>query len=258
MTCFVEQEASTGKIKIDEEEPEAIEVMLKYIYGGGRYIHNHATATVLTECQATAVDMFKETSNKPVFKTCVDIFRAAQFLLLHPILPRIVDRLGRHCDWRLKQLCTRNTGTGNVDAKAWVNDLANAIKLAYKADLESMKTIFGEFVWAGRWRLLGGGDCDISFLVDYTPEFIKDVLHNFATKQWLNNPLWAPKRPEKSLAGWHWQCAICKVKVASSNTKEAEGQVFDPFTLGEENIVRREWCRKCSGLRTIPWRQAGY
>lgn len=45
MVCFFEQEASTGKVKIDEEEPEAIEVILKYIYGGGRYIDNSATET---------------------------------------------------------------------------------------------------------------------------------------------------------------------------------------------------------------------
>lgn len=45
IACFFEQEASTGKVKIDEEEPEAIEVILKYIYGGGRYIDDRATET---------------------------------------------------------------------------------------------------------------------------------------------------------------------------------------------------------------------
>lgn len=213
---------------------------------------------MLTMRQAAAVNMVKETSNKPVFKTCVHIFRAARFLLLHPLMSIVLNRLKKYCDLRLKLLCTRNTGAGNAEAPIWAADLAGAIKVVYKADLAILKMILTEFVWAGRWQLLGGGACDISYLVDDNPEFIKDVLHNIATKQWLDDPVWAPKRPDKSLARWAWQCARCQVTLASSNTNEAEGQVFDPFTLGEENTVRREWCRKCSGLRMIPWRQAGY
>lgn len=258
MKCLFIQEANTGMVKIDEEEPEAIEVILKYIYGGGRYIDDRVTETSLTACQATAVDMIKETRNKLVFTTCINIFRAARFLLLHPLLPIVQNRLNKYCDFRLKQLCTRNTGAGNEIAKIWAVDLANAIKIAYKADLAPIKMIFWEFVWAGRWQMLGGGACDITHLVDENPEFIKDVLHNCATKQWLDDPVWAPRRPDKSLARWAWQCARCQTTLASVNTNEAEGQVYDPFTLGEENTVRREWCRKCSGLRMTPWRQVSY
>ncbi|KAK2609394.1 hypothetical protein N8I77_002891 [Diaporthe amygdali] len=232
-------EAATGKVKIDEEEPEAIEVMLRYIYGG-------------------AVDMVKETSNEQVFKSCVDMYRAAHFLLLSPLLPRIRRRLGGYCDQKLKQLCTRSSGTESTGTKLWAADLATAIRATYKADIKVFKKIFMEFVWAGRWQLLGDGECDISYLIDDTPGFIKDMLHNCATKQWLDDPVWAPKRPEKSLAGWHWECASCKVPIVSSRITRAAGQVFDPFTLGEENRVRREWCRKCSDLNMIPWRQARY
>lgn len=202
--------------------------------------------------------MFKETRNRPVFNTCADTFRAARFFLLYPLLPVIQNRLNQYCDWRLKQLCTRNTGAGNAKAKIWAADLATTVNIAYKEDLPIFKMILTEFVWAGRWQLLGGGACDISHLVDDNPEFIKDVLHNIATKQWLDDPVWAPRRPDKSLGRWAWKCARCNATLASSNTNEAEGQVFDPFTLGEENTVRREWCRKCSKLKTIPWREANY
>lgn len=254
---FLEQEASTGKIKIDEEEPETIKVVLRYIYGGGMYMDDRATDPSLTPRQAAAVDMFQETKNKPVFTTCVAVYRAAHFFLLHPLVFIVQDRLRKYCDSRLKRLCTRNTGAG-PDAKTWAAGLADAIRMAYKADLAPIKMILWEFVWAGRWQLLGGGACDISYIVDDTPEFLKDVLHNCATKQWLDDPVWAPKRPDKSLARWAWQCARCKTTLASANTNEAEGQVFDPFTLGEENTVRREWCRKCSAMKTIPWRGASY
>lgn len=35
MSWMCEQEATTGKVTIPEQDPEAIGVILKYIYGGG-------------------------------------------------------------------------------------------------------------------------------------------------------------------------------------------------------------------------------
>lgn len=93
--------------------------------------------------------------------------------------------------------------------------------------------------------------------MDDSPEFIKDVLRNCATKEWLKDPIWAP-RPGKFWEGWDRTCARCKCKLASTDSNEAKGQVFDPFTLGEKNKVRREWCRTCSDLNMTPWRDPSY
>lgn len=209
-----------------------------------------------------AVDILTEDTretNEPIFTTCVELFRAAQFLLLHPLLPRIQSRLGKDYDWKLKKLCAPEIATANAVANFWYQDLAKAIRVAYKAGLETIKKIFMEFAWAGRRVLLSGGPCDISFLVGDTPEFIIDLLHNCATKTWLTNPIWAPKQPSNSLIGHDaWKCGLCKVAIPLLNTAKAEGQVTDPFTMGDGNAIWRQWCRKCSERMGIPWRHASY
>lgn len=35
-----QQEAFDGVIRIEEQDPEAVELCLRYIYGGGEYIHS--------------------------------------------------------------------------------------------------------------------------------------------------------------------------------------------------------------------------
>lgn len=198
-------------------------------------------------------------TNEPIFTACVELFRAAQFLLLHPLLLDIQSRLGKECDWKLKQVCTSIKVILTANDKLWISDLAMAIKLAYKAGLEVIKKIFVEFVWAGRWAFLGGGVRDISFFLDDTPEFFRDLLQNCAAKRWLLNPIWAPKSAEKALFGeTEVACGRCRVRLVNIRTAEAEGQVYDPFTLGEGGLIRRKWCSKCSKSMKIPWRDASY
>lgn len=187
------------------------------------------------------------------------MFRAAQFLLLHPLLAIVRSRLGKHCDWKLKKLYTRNNGNANANTKSWVSDLAKAIKVAYKAELEIMKKTLMEFVWAVRPMLLGSGRFDISILVDDTPEFFHDVLRNCAARSWLVDPIWAPKQPAKSLFDRvPVKCARCKVRLAYSTREEMEGRVSDPFTMLDGSIPCREWCCKCSKQMEIPWRDASH
>lgn len=207
-----------------------------------------------------AVDILTEDTrgtNEPIFTTCVELFRAAHFLLLLPLLPSIQSRLGEDCDWKLKQICSRNNAKATANTKHWISDLAKAIKLAYKAGLEILKKIFIEFVWAGRRLLLGGGR-GISSLVGDTPEFITDVLHKCATRRWLDNAIWAPRPSTSLIAQSLKKCGCCKVRSPSQQTAGTEDWVIDPFTMGDGNMVWRQWCYKCSERMGIPWRDAHY
>lgn len=258
----IDQEATTGKVKIEEQNPEVIGVILKYIYGGGEYANVHKSLALLKLCQAAAVNMVEETTNRPVIRFCVDLYRAADFFLLTPMLPIVQRRLGHHCDEKLKWLCTTGVVQAAGDRRAalrWIKDIVDGIKEAYKWNTGPIKKTLMEFVWAGRRRLLGPCWIGIQDDLDKIPAFIKDMLCHCALYPWQKESEWAPPVLSASVLATSKRprCARCKKLLVPWRTgnSDAFGQVWDPFTMSGGNSVIREWCKECAAMDMIPWRE---
>lgn len=206
--------------------------------------------------------MVEETTNRPVIRFCVDLYRAADFLLLSPILPIIQRRLGDHCDEKLKWLCTRGNKISKTDQTAllWIKDIANGIEQAYKWNTEPIKMILMEFVWVGRGFLLAGGLTGIQNDLDGTPAFIKDMFHHGAMISLSgSSQTWVPNTQRLILRHpRHETCPRCNKKLVKlkSGSPDAHGQIWDPFTVSIDNIILREWCKECSSMNMIPWRES--
>lgn len=256
---MMEQEARTGQVNLPEQNSEAIEVILKYIYGGGQYIKSPKSWALLKLYQAAALDIVEETANKPVIQFCVDLYRAADFLLLNSMFPMIQRRLGDHCDEKLKWLCTR--GVMQIDKPdqtvlLWTKDLVGGIEEAYRWKAGLIKTTLMEFVWVGRRKLLSPTWIGIQDDLDSTPAFMKDMIRHCALYGWQKEAIWAPKA-SKVASSKRWSCARCNKPVVKwqNDNSDAFGQVWDPFTLTGENRISREWCKECSAMDMIPWRE---
>lgn len=255
---MVAQEATSGKVKIEEQNPEAIQVILKYIYGGGQYPNYCKSRALINFCEAAAVNMTEETRNRPVVRFCVDLYRAADYFLLPLMFPIIQRRLEDHCDEKLKWLCTRGNTQFNETNRTtlrWTMDLVDGIKQAYKWNTEGIKKTLMEFVWVGRKRFLGTGWVSIQDRLDDTPAFIKDMLRHCAMLPWQLDSAWAPNFQDVPVSQ-RGRCVRCgkDLAICRSGNSDADGQVWDPFTISGDNRTRREWCKECAAMDMIPWR----
>ncbi|KAG6353627.1 hypothetical protein INS49_005335 [Diaporthe citri] len=236
-------EATSGKVNIEDHDPEAIEVILKYIYGG-----------------AAALNMVEETTNKPVIQFCVSLYVAADYFLLDPMLPIIQRRLGDHYDEKLKWMCTRGSGLGNKcdqTALRWTRDLVDGIEMAYRWNAVPIKQTLMEFVWVGRRALLGSTWIGIQDDLDSTPAFIKDMLLHCTLFPWWKDSAWAPNPPSLAITQqWHATCVRCNKELVKFRlgSSDAYGQIWDPFIMTVNNTILREWCKECAAMDTIPWR----
>lgn len=205
--------------------------------------------------------MTEETSNRPVIQFCVNLYRAADFFLLKPILPIVQRRLGDHCDEKLKWLCTFRS---NQDVEAirtalpWIKDIVKGIEEAYIWNTRAIKKTLMEFVWAGRHRLLSGGLTDIRDDLDSTPAFIKDMLRHSTTISG-NGAFWAPRTSSVRLTCQRPTfCARCNIEFKKrAGDPDTYGQVWDPFTASNDNRILRMWCKECAAMDMIPWRETG-
>lgn len=206
--------------------------------------------------------MGEETTNRPVIRFCVDLYRAADFLLLTTMLPIVQRRLGDHCDEKMKWLCTH----GNVELDAtdqtalqWTTDLVDGIREAYRWNIEPIKKTMQEFVWAGRRRLLGDSWIGILEDLDSTPDFIKDMLRRCTLFPWQTHAIWAPNGSsianDVSRLGFCCLCCDHLLRKSAIDKTQAYGQLRDPFTVSADNQTTREWCKECTAMDMIPWRQ---
>ncbi|KAG6353626.1 hypothetical protein INS49_005334 [Diaporthe citri] len=126
------QDAFDGVIRIEEQDPEAVEVCLRYIYG--------------------AIDMATETRYRPVFKFCAELYRSADFFLLEPLLPVVQRHIGDYCDEKTRWMWTRGNMTEDYrnekKALIWVDDLKAAILETDKWNTPVISFMLMEFVWA--------------------------------------------------------------------------------------------------------------
>lgn len=129
------------------------------------------------------------------------------------------------------------------------------IRCAYKWNIEPLKAVLLEFIWAGQRRTLaeGASSMTLEHLKDI-PSFANDLVGYLACDEWKDTAVWAPLR--KSLGSMNlvimdFTCRRCGVRVYWKSKNEGEGLVLDPFTLG----ASCGWCRDCGKLDMIPWRK---
>lgn len=201
-----------------------------------------------------------ETSVSPVrfMEECVSLWLTADFLLLDSLKSSVEKAVHKYCDIRMKQLCTRGLrpkwAQGNTgELTSWAIDMMLGIQNAYRWNIEGLKAVLLEFIWAGRRYTLDASI--VSTTLDHlkdTPAFVANLLAFFSHNSSATTAVWAPNRVGRTFERiWTTTCRRCGTEISWKTSKEAEGQIRDPF--GFDGRLR--WCRDCGKLDMIPWRE---
>lgn len=124
-------------------------------------------------------------------------------------------------------------------------DLVNAIADAYECNGQKVIQILVEFVWAARFTFLRVDVALITELIRKRPDFAIDMLKTCgAASRSPASLVWAPLRHRASVRTSRpsTKCLSCENQVQFG----PDGLVFDPFTLGSDNIPTAMWCPTCS------------
>lgn len=185
---------------------------------------------------------------------CVSLWQTADFLLLDPLKSSVEKAVHNYCDKRTKQLCTtlfrpkweQPDNPGKL--APWAIDMILGIRSAYRWNIECLKAVLVEFIWAGRHHILYPSTMPttLDHLKD-TPGFLADLLVLFASSSWSKTAVWAPRGSRRT---WTTTCRICGTEISWKRNEKDEGQIFDPFAFGDGS----GWCRDCGKLDLIPWR----
>lgn len=160
----------------------------------------------------------------------------------------------------MKKICTGrarpkwHTSENVKGLTPWALDMVLGIRFAYKWDIEPLKAVLLEFIWAGKRHTLAKGmsSMTLEHLKD-APSFATDLVGYLACKKWRDTAVWAPSRKTSGSmdsASMTSTCRRCGVRVSWETTEDAEGLIRDPFHLGPNF----GWCRDCGKLDMIPWR----
>lgn len=189
-------------------------------------------------------------SDEHFVEHCVLLWHTADFLLLHPLKFSVQQAVRRCCDKRMKLFCTEPTH--EPKSISWVLDVVLGIRSAYEWKIGDLKSVLMEFIWVGRsWIFTPFTLSTFRDHLKNTPDFMDDLLIEYASSAWIKTAVWAPVRQRNHTASK--QCGLCFKDMIWS--EDAPGQVLDPFSLDQENLeFVKGWCRDCSKGDTIPWR----
>lgn len=220
--------------------------------------------------------MAEETRFRPytVFKFCAELYRSADFFLLQPLLPTVQRRIGDHCDEKIKWIMTRGNVTKDEKKKTalvWVEDLKAAILETHKWKTPVINVMLMEFVWAGKSLLTTCYQVHTSignWLHENARGWRKEMdehcdvpLHFRGRRRW-GDSIWNPAPCSTPIPDyWRDTCVRCGSKLdrdVGGLTKDAYGQLQDPFNSSGSCTMPREWCRECAAEDNIPWREDGY
>ncbi|POS77134.1 hypothetical protein DHEL01_v204472 [Diaporthe helianthi] len=237
------EEATTGKVNLDEENPTYVDLALKYIYGNG-------------------LDVESSVSPEHFVEQCASLWHIADFLLLEPLISAAEKAVHGYCDKRMKQLSTIGNHDDWRDAKdrnklcPWALDMISGIRESYKWNNKRLRAVLLEFLWVGRSSTLGGRMSSV--LLDHlkdTASFSEDFFGHYSCTQWTNGAVWAPAPREYFVvASGKSTCRLCRGKVAWASPGDIDGQIFDPFELSHVHRISTGWCKVCSKIDVIPWR----
>lgn len=224
--------------------------------------------------------MERETSSRPTFKFCAELYRSADFFLLKPLLPVVQRHLGDYCDEKTRWMWTR--GNINEDAEnekealVWVEDLKDAILETHTWNTPVIKYLLMEFVWASRDLLRSGFPIHISihgWLWNNVRGFWDDMedhcddtppsIWGRKWRKWSPPPVWTPAPCQTPIPlRWCDTCVRCGgqlEKPSDGYDENAYGQLRDPFNASYRGCSQpREWCLECAAQVKYPWREDGY
>lgn len=257
------QEAKTRRIKLDEENPSSVGLVLRYIYGGSKYLCL-LPVPLFSKLMESVLNMDFALCGDHYLEKCVSLWHIADFLMLDPLKYPVENAVHGYCDKRMKQLCTIKSGSNSWEhddkdgLSPWALDMVLSIRESYKWDITSLKAMLMEFMWVGRRYTLKDDMAPIT--LDHfkdTPEFFTDLAGHYASSSWVITALWAPKEVlllSTITDGSLPRCARCDKEIMWG--KEAkDGQVSDPFQQNSRGRPATGWCRDCGKLDdAVPWR----
>lgn len=122
-----------------------------------------------------------ETRGKTPLMFCAELYRSADFFMLKPLYKFVERYLGNYLDDRIKWLYTFGNALDDFykeqKARAWVDDLKEAILEAERWNTPVITNMLKEFVWAARGYFVG-------FLC--TARSVAHAPH-IHIKEWLDN-----------------------------------------------------------------------
>lgn len=218
--------------------------------------------------------MDRETSFRPTFKFCGELYRSADFFLLEPLLPVVQHYLGAYCDEKIKWMFTR----GNIDeyhqnhskCLDWIDDLKDAIFYVEQWRTPVIREMLMEFMFTGQVFL--------DALWEYPPIDTHKWLSNNALDFQIDMTLhcvtyppgytvpagkarvWTPARCQTPVpARLVGNCVRCFNKLPRHFSKDKEdiGKLLDPFNTSF-TVTTRAWCKECAAEVKYPWREDGY
>lgn len=195
---------------------------------------------------------------------CIALWHIADFLLLHPLKDLLEDAVHEYCDIRMKTLCTIGRKLKWCDQNdrsklsPWALDFVLGIQEAYKWEARYLKEVLMEFMWAGKWWTLGPRVVPALLnQLKNTPDFMNDLLGQFAARPWITNAVWAPCYFAGSLSNRNNTCLLCHKDLILGRKDEpgVAGQIRNPFVQDSANRDPIGWCKDCGNLGKIPWRK---
>ncbi|KAG8158290.1 hypothetical protein KVR01_012051 [Diaporthe batatas] len=133
------QEGQQATVNIDEQDEDAVEVCLKYIYGG-----------------VAAIDMAEELNKRgrqPIL-FCAEVYRSADFFLVKPLYTLVEHYLGNYLDSKIKWMYILDNAIDDFykeqKAREWTADLKDAILEVERWNTPVINNMLKEFVWAGK------------------------------------------------------------------------------------------------------------
>ncbi|KAK7702611.1 Kelch-like protein 5 [Diaporthe eres] len=149
-------EATSGKVVLEEQDPDLIEILLRFIY-------------------ALDIDVPKLRGGKDMPAFCIQLFRLGDFFLLDELKEKATAELKAYIE---NTLTFVDAETSDGQSPKWVAEILHALEEAYKdgSTKPILKTLL-EFVCLNKDKIFRFGDAIA--LIDKIPEMARDLIKSY-------------------------------------------------------------------------------
>lgn len=126
------QESLSSKVALDDEDPDLIDALLRFIYAKGEHLDGKCFVILLPShllTLQTDIDITKLKDGKDVPALCVQIFRLGDFFLLDELKQKAKAELTSHMG---NMPVILDTETSNGKCPQWLSEILDALDEAYK------------------------------------------------------------------------------------------------------------------------------
>ncbi|KAK7713708.1 hypothetical protein SLS63_012023 [Diaporthe eres] len=177
------QEAASSKIEFQEQDPDLIDAMLRFIYSTGK---NQENKTFVSESGSetltfkTDIDIPKLQDGIDTPALCVRIFRLGDFFLINDLKTKATTELNAHLYENLFFFFDFKPSDGQTPK--WLTEIVHGLDEAYKdRSTESMSEILIEFVYIIKEHLFRHAEAVA--LLDKIPEMGRDLMKIYVTTE---------------------------------------------------------------------------